>query len=153
VLIVARRTVDEVKLRGPQLPAQTANSPVRCASAPPRPSRAGRDLALAPQRVGQPIQTVADDAVDTFTPAAARSSANWPATVLAMSALHCPSPAMQDTVRRWTNFHILGPDRNLVQKALEDDNDTRISGHSARRCRRRGCMGALVSRIWHCQNP
>jgi hypothetical protein len=35
---------------------------------------------------------------------------------------------MQDTVRRWTNFHILGPDRNLVQKALEDDNDTRISG-------------------------
>src|SRR5580704_9399420 len=85
VLIVARRTVDEVKLRGPQLPAQTANSPVRCASAPPRPSRAGRDLALAPQRVGQPIQTVADDAVDTFTPAAARSSAHWPATVLAMS--------------------------------------------------------------------
>ena len=24
---------------------------------------------------------------------------------------------------------------------------------SARRCHRRGCIGALMSRIWHCQNP
>jgi len=24
---------------------------------------------------------------------------------------------------------------------------------SARRCHRRGCMGAIMSRIWHCQNP
>ena len=43
------------------------------------------DLALSADRIGQTIQAVADDAIDPFTPAAARVSANWSATVLAMA--------------------------------------------------------------------
>ena len=40
--------------------------------------------------------------------------------------------------------HLLRPDRNRVQKALEDDNETRFP-RSAPRCHGRGCMGALMS--------
>jgi hypothetical protein len=57
-------------LPGPQLSAQTASSPVRCASAPAAkaatsvPLMNPLDLALAADRIGQPVQAVADDAID-----------------------------------------------------------------------------------------
>ena len=52
------------------------------------------DLALPAQCVGEPVQAVADDAVDALTPAAARVSTIWSATVVAILA--DPFPA--DTV-------------------------------------------------------
>ena len=59
------------KLPGPQLPAQTASSPVRCASVPAANAATSSDmhpcdLSLAPDGIGQTVKAIANDAVDTF---------------------------------------------------------------------------------------
>ena len=57
------------RLPGPQLPAQTTSSPVRCASASDAKAATSRaaheslDLSLAADRIGQPVEAVADDAI------------------------------------------------------------------------------------------
>src|ERR1700731_2593483 len=59
------------RLPGPQLPAQTASSPVRCTSAPAAKAATSSCLtcthsifALAAQRVRQTVQAIANDAVN-----------------------------------------------------------------------------------------
>jgi hypothetical protein len=62
------------RLPGPQLPAQTASFPVRCASAPAaNAATSSFDLALPTERVGQAVQAIADDTVNTFDPGSGES--------------------------------------------------------------------------------
>jgi len=80
------------RLPGPQLPAQDRELPCQVRLGTGRESRDllvphmhPFDLALATDRIGQPVRLSPTMPYIRFTPAAARVSANWSATVLAMT--------------------------------------------------------------------
>jgi hypothetical protein len=72
-------------------------------------------------------------------------------SILAASATGPPR-----AVRRSTEIVPLPPECAAGPKAPWDFRPAEMFsyfGRSGRRCHRRGCIGALMSRIWHCQNP
>src|SRR5713226_6635794 len=98
----SKRPLMRCRLPGPQLPAQTASSPVRCASAPAAKAATSscrtwthsilpwrRIESVRPFRLSPTIPYI------RLTPAAARVSANWSATVFAITR---SSPMMESGI-------------------------------------------------------
>ena len=89
--VAIEQAIDEVEIARAAAPGADRERAGRCASAPAAKAATSSwrtcSHSILPWRrraVGQAVQAVADDAVDTLTPAAARVSTIWSATVAAI---------------------------------------------------------------------